>query len=275
MQAEGEGTIASQEEEGDSLDESSLPLTVAAATATQRRDLEAKIVREMCRDLGNGKSPRANRTACSAGLIPFLFPGTFFYSYDTDISRSLQHKHKQLDVRNQSKGLLTTLLSNSAAPDASSSTSPPQAEPESGSAQGIAGTAWVEPDQHLPLWKRFDSRFLWNASLMKDFLDGGLHDWVLPIMQGWVQSTRFHIPPTQADQDAYKSRHPSVRTSLDSAMLPPSTPVDLVVISRRSKDRAGLRFQRRGIDQGGNVANFVETEQIIRIKVRFVRHRPD
>lgn len=35
------------------------------------------------------------------------------------------------------------------------------------------------------------------------------------------------------------------------------------VVSRRSCKRAGTRLFRRGIDSGGNVANYVETEQII------------
>ncbi|KAJ3096363.1 hypothetical protein HDU96_000788 [Phlyctochytrium bullatum] len=37
----------------------------------------------------------------------------------------------------------------------------------------------------------------------------------------------------------------------------------LALISRRSKYRAGTRFNVRGIDQDGYVANFVETEQIV------------
>lgn len=37
----------------------------------------------------------------------------------------------------------------------------------------------------------------------------------------------------------------------------------LTLISRRSINRAGLRYLRRGIDDGGNVANNVETEQIL------------
>ena len=37
----------------------------------------------------------------------------------------------------------------------------------------------------------------------------------------------------------------------------------LALISRRSKYRAGTRYNRRGIDEKGNVANFVETEQIL------------
>jgi len=37
--------------------------------------------------------------------------------------------------------------------------------------------------------------------------------------------------------------------------------------SWRSRDRAGLRYQRRGIDDEGHVANMVETEMIVRAKV--------
>lgn len=37
---------------------------------------------------------------------------------------------------------------------------------------------------------------------------------------------------------------------------------DLLLVSRRSRLRQGTRFTRRGIDAEGNVANFVETEQV-------------
>lgn len=37
----------------------------------------------------------------------------------------------------------------------------------------------------------------------------------------------------------------------------------LIVISRRSRFNAGVRLQTRGLDNEGNAANFVETEQII------------
>lgn len=40
-----------------------------------------------------------------------------------------------------------------------------------------------------------------------------------------------------------------------------------MVVSRRSRYRAGLRYQRRGIDDDANVANFVETETIMRVEV--------
>lgn len=42
---------------------------------------------------------------------------------------------------------------------------------------------------------------------------------------------------------------------------------DFVLISRRSRERAGMRYQRRGINEDGQVANFVETEQAVIFKV--------
>lgn len=35
------------------------------------------------------------------------------------------------------------------------------------------------------------------------------------------------------------------------------------IVSRRSRNRHGPRLLKRGIDQSGNVANFVETEMIV------------
>ncbi len=43
--------------------------------------------------------------------------------------------------------------------------------------------------------------------------------------------------------------------------------IDYIVVSRRSRDRAGLRYQRRGVDDEAHVANFVETETVVRVKV--------
>lgn len=38
--------------------------------------------------------------------------------------------------------------------------------------------------------------------------------------------------------------------------------VYLILISRRNRHRAGVRMHCRGIDDDGNVANYVETEQV-------------
>lgn len=36
----------------------------------------------------------------------------------------------------------------------------------------------------------------------------------------------------------------------------------VLVLSRRSRHRAGTRYKRRGVDMHGNCANYVETEQV-------------
>lgn len=69
-------------------------------------------------------------------------------------------------------------------------------------------------------------------------------------MQGYYQIASFPIP-----------REPEVMEEGDAAS------VDYIIISRRSKDRAGLRYQRRGVDDEAHVANFVETETIVRVEV--------
>lgn len=71
-------------------------------------------------------------------------------------------------------------------------------------------------------------------------------------MQGYYQIAKFHVP-----------REPEVTEEGDAAE------VDYILISRRSRDRAGLRYQRRGIDDDANVANFAETEAIMRVDVYF------
>lgn len=202
----------------------------AASTTPEppkRQELEEKIVRQIIREFGAG----------------------FFFSYDFDLTHTLQHKRQVVSQRTATGAALSDLIQmdNTLFPPSQSSAfqSPINSPLEED---------FIEPDIQVPLWRRVDKRFFWNEWLMKDFIDLGLHSYVLPMMQGWVQSATFDIPipsnPLQPD------------VSLGAV------PVDLVVISRRSKDRAGLRYQRRGIDDNGHVANMVETEMIVRAKVR-------
>ena len=69
-------------------------------------------------------------------------------------------------------------------------------------------------------------------------------------MQGFYQVASFQI-----------AREPVADEQGDSVE------VEYIVVSRRSRDRAGLRYQRRGIDEDSNVANFVETETVMRVEV--------
>jgi hypothetical protein len=246
-------------------------------------------------------------------MLNRLWAGGFFYSFETDLSHTLQHKRKQLSARTQSTGLLQTLLKKEQLDprsplDLGSTESTPtreksfntaladsspaigggleapaeisdakvkvEVEDNSDLARQSRGETWIEPDVSLPLWRRIDPTFFWNAWMLREFIDLGLHSFILPLIQGWVQSSRFYIPPaavapTDPAQATMTSPQAQGRksNSIDNDLGPPSTPVDIAVISRRSKDRAGLRFQRRGIDEDGNVANFVETEMLIRVKV--------
>lgn len=42
-------------------------------------------------------------------------------------------------------------------------------------------------------------------------------------------------------------------------------PIQLCLVSRRSRYRAGTRYFKRGVDHEGHVANFNETEQIVTV----------
>lgn len=109
-------------------------------------------------------------------------------------------------------------------------------------------------DPSVPLWKRADDRFFWNRFVQSDLIDfrGGLNT-------------------------GYGHRHPSGQHSeVDPFILPvmygmmeikntsiKGTPLTFILITRRSRLRAGTRYFSRGIDENGNVSNFNETEQTI------------
>ncbi|KAK0483841.1 SacI homology domain-containing protein [Armillaria novae-zelandiae] len=152
--------------------------------------------------------------------------GGMFFAYNFDITRSMQHKRDLIAKTQRQSFLLADLNVFS-----------------SHHKLDNAGHVY-EPNPTLPLWRRVDRKYWWNEWLAKPFIDAGLHPYVLPIMQGYCQVSAFDIPE-------------------DGAKNP--VPVDYVLISRRSRDRAGLRYQRRGVDDDAHVANFVETETIMRV----------
>lgn len=80
-------------------------------------------------------------------------------------------------------------------------------------------------------------------------------------MQGFIQMASLPI------QSAIR---PSTVNEVNATSVEDKDEVDVnyVIISRRSRQRAGLRYQRRGIDEDANVANFVETETIMCSQVR-------
>ena len=104
-------------------------------------------------------------------------------------------------------------------------------------------------DPSTPMWKRADDRFFWNKFVQSDLIDfrtsgsrhqhgqqPGVDPYILPIMFGMLEITTTRIK---------------------------STPLTMVLVTRRSRHRAGTRYFSRGIDEQGHVSNFNETEQII------------
>ncbi|PPQ91427.1 hypothetical protein CVT25_014315 [Psilocybe cyanescens] len=207
-------------EEPAAVIESILSSTAPPPATTEERhtELETKVVRETIREFTKG------------GM---------YFAYTFDLTRSLQHKQEQFLKSQKQHDLLAGL---GALP------SPENHAHISLSPMDGKFLALVEPHSSLPLWRRVDKQFWWNEWMSKPFIDAGLHSYVLPIMQGYCQVTKFNIPsdPVAVDEDVE---------------------VDYIIISRRSRYRPGLRYQRRGIDDGAHVANFVETETIMRVKV--------
>ncbi|GAA6059419.1 hypothetical protein JCM10212_003651 [Sporobolomyces blumeae] len=105
----------------------------------------------------------------------------------------------------------------------------------------------------LPLWRRADRRFWFNAHLMSPFVAAGLHSYIIVLQQGFARETTVPLP-LQPYRTLSAGIDPDAPTSID---------LTLVLISRRSIERPGLRYQRRGINSSGGVANFVETEFIV------------
>jgi hypothetical protein len=133
----------------------------------------------------------------------------------------------------------------------------------------------------LPLYTEVDPLFFWNRNLIQPFVSAGQTSLVLPLLQGFVEQVSFQMdtdPPNPGLDGAGKSSMEMTDFSAGGA-VDPSTDSEpkrgsrssrnteksflLTLISRRSVKRAGLRYLRRGVDEEGDTANSVETEQIL------------
>lgn len=93
----------------------------------------------------------------------------------------------------------------------------------------------------LPLWQRADDRFFWNRYVQSDLIDlrssnPAVDPYILPTFFGFLSISASAIK---------------------------STPCTFILLTRRSRHRAGTRYFTRGLDSMGNAANFNETEQIV------------
>ncbi|KRY85174.1 Nodal modulator 1 [Trichinella pseudospiralis] len=105
----------------------------------------------------------------------------------------------------------------------------------------------------MALYERADQRFVWNYHMLQDLFNViqvernestkafPYEMFAIPMMLGFVE-----IRDCVVAGNSFK----------------------LILISRRSCHRAGVRFHTRGIDNDGNAANFIETEQILEVEDR-------
>ncbi|PRP89541.1 hypothetical protein PROFUN_00805 [Planoprotostelium fungivorum] len=93
-------------------------------------------------------------------------------------------------------------------------------------------SAFSEEEMREPLWKRVDERFFWNKFICSDLIQNNLHEWILPVMDGFFSLSTVEILSEQ---------------------------ITYALISRRT----GARYHTRGADPSGRTANFVESEQIL------------
>ncbi|XP_009276192.2 PREDICTED: phosphatidylinositide phosphatase SAC2 [Aptenodytes forsteri] len=118
---------------------------------------------------------------------------------------------------------------------------------------------------NLPLWRKVDDRFFWNKHMIEDLIsidNAEVDFWIIPIIQGFVQIEELVVNYSESSDDDKSSPE----TPQESTCVDDIHPTFLVaLISRRSRHRAGMRYKRRGVDKNGNVANYVETEQLIHV----------
>ncbi|UJR10843.1 hypothetical protein I4U23_015031 [Adineta vaga] len=100
-----------------------------------------------------------------------------------------------------------------------------------------------DQDKTIPLWICADDRFFWNRQMLNELIKQADREhfdtrWIQPIIMGYLNECNFQVND--------------------------GTNAQLILISRRNRHRAGVRMHCRGIDEDGNVANYVETEQILR-----------
>eukprot|EP00826_Nyctotherus_ovalis_P054355 TRINITY_DN7113_c0_g1_i15.p1 TRINITY_DN7113_c0_g1~~TRINITY_DN7113_c0_g1_i15.p1 ORF type:complete len:279 (+),score=57.56 TRINITY_DN7113_c0_g1_i15:362-1198(+) len=87
------------------------------------------------------------------------------------------------------------------------------------------------------LYDSAEKLYTWNSNLCKDFAKAGVSTgWLVPVIQGFVGVAEGEIGKKG---------------------------VRIVLVSRRSTKMAGTRCRSRGLDDEGNAANTVETEQIV------------
>lgn len=210
---------------------STIPPTPAAPTSSEtvalRIALDEKVAKEVMR----------------------VMKGMYF-SFEFDITNSLQRKHEKVLEEREKKRVLEE--------EEEAKSKGKLRKPKSGTTPPIDSTkdagGLEEPAASEPLFRRADRRFWWNRHLVTDFVNAEDHsEFIVVLQQGFITSVPFTLP---TDSTAL----------LPNTTPSPATQGKFIIVSRRSIERPGLRYMRRGTNEKGGVANFVETEFIISIE---------
>ena len=94
------------------------------------------------------------------------------------------------------------------------------------------------------IFKYTIDHFCWNYSMAKCFDSEGMNEFIFPVINGFFGSREFETE--NEDLSKYDLHY--------------------ILIGRKDDRRSGMRFLVRGADTNGNVANSVETEEIITYK---------
>lgn len=153
----------------------------------------------------------------------------FYFSYSYDLTHSLQHnltEPKHFAARNAS------IDSENNIPETNDHN---QLLTSSVISQGSTGE-YKEP-QYFGIRTHPHKKFVWNLHLLSEVLNADLHpNWILYITHGFIGQSNINVYGRS---------------------------IYLTLIARRSSKYAGTRFLKRGSNFQGDVANEVETEQIV------------
>jgi hypothetical protein len=157
---------------------------------------------------------------------------SFYFGHGYNITRSLQRNSRagSSSGPGSSPSSSAAGASSSSASSAASAGSGALATSASGAESGAAATPSSFADGSPA-----DEPFFWNRTAASSIIEARAFDFLTPVMNGFV----------------------------GCAEASPNFNFTIVLISRRASARQGTRFNVRGADSDGNVANFVETEQVL------------
>lgn len=180
-------------------------------------------------------------TAQLASLRKLLNSGTFFFGVGYDVSCCQQRLHAAGRWR-RADAILQSLKQQERLRERRQRMCDLDRDWDEDEDEDDANNPAEEQDDEWPEGCRrisaLDRRFVWNMNMLLPFARQKVDvaQWATPVIRGGVVFRTIYAGAHQ---------------------------VRLGVISRISSERAGKRLITRGVDDDGNVANFVETEQLV------------